>query len=83
MKLDYRDFFKRVENAVAIYTSELDHSAGGTPPEVMIQDRLSNLWQEERPLAAAHIHGGTDRLFSAVNPQFFKPHGSRHARRRG
>jgi type I restriction enzyme, R subunit len=25
---------------VSVYTSELDHSAGGVEPEVLIQDRL-------------------------------------------
>jgi len=38
--VDYKDLFKKVENAVAVYTSELDHSAGGSSPEVLIQDRL-------------------------------------------
>jgi type I restriction enzyme R subunit len=38
--VDYKDLFKKVENAIAVYTSELDHSSGGTDPEVMIQDRL-------------------------------------------
>jgi type I restriction enzyme R subunit len=38
--VDYKDLFKKVENAVAVYTSELDHSAGGVEPEVLIQDRL-------------------------------------------
>src|SRR5450759_3846496 len=27
--VDYKDLFKKVENAIAVYTSELDHSAGG------------------------------------------------------
>ena len=39
--VDYKNLFQRVENALLVYTSELDHSAGGTPPEVMIQDRLT------------------------------------------
>jgi type I restriction enzyme R subunit len=26
--VDYKDLFKHVENALAVYTSELDHSAG-------------------------------------------------------
>jgi type I restriction enzyme R subunit len=39
--VDYKNLFQRVENALAVYASELDHSAGGTPPEVMIQDRLT------------------------------------------
>jgi type I restriction enzyme R subunit len=38
--VDYKDLFKKVENAIAVYTSELDHSAGGATPEVLLQDRL-------------------------------------------
>jgi type I restriction enzyme R subunit len=38
--VDYKDLFKKVENAIAVYTSELDHSAGDAEPEVLIQDRL-------------------------------------------
>jgi type I restriction enzyme R subunit len=38
--VDYKDLFKKVENAIAVYTSEIDHSAGGADPEVMVQDRL-------------------------------------------
>src|SRR5437867_1493105 len=39
--VDYKDLFKRVENALAVYASELDHSAGGVDPEVLVQDRLT------------------------------------------
>jgi type I restriction enzyme R subunit len=39
--VDYKDLFKKVENAIAVYTSELDHSAGGSEPEVLLQDRLT------------------------------------------
>ena len=39
--VDYKDLFKKVENAIAVYTSELDHSAGGVAPEVLLQDRLT------------------------------------------
>ncbi|HLA33594.1 MAG TPA: HsdR family type I site-specific deoxyribonuclease [Rhodocyclaceae bacterium] len=39
--VDYKDLFKKVENAIAVYTSELDRSAGGIDPEVMLQDRLT------------------------------------------
>lgn len=39
--VDYKDLFKKVEKAISVYTSELDHSAGGADPEVMMQDRLS------------------------------------------
>jgi type I restriction enzyme R subunit len=38
--VDYKDLFKSVENAIAVYTSELDHSAGGADPEVLLHDRL-------------------------------------------
>lgn len=38
--VDYKDLFKKVENALSVYTSELDHSAGGTAPEILIQNRL-------------------------------------------
>lgn len=39
--VDYKDLFKKVENAIAVYSAELDHSAGGADPEVMLQDRLT------------------------------------------
>src|ERR1019366_5558964 len=39
--VDYKDLFKKVENAVAVYTSELDHSAGGAAPEILLKDRLT------------------------------------------
>jgi type I restriction enzyme R subunit len=39
--VDYKDLFRKVENAISVYTSELDHSAGGADPEVMVQDRLA------------------------------------------
>ena len=39
--VDYKDLFKKVENAIAVYTSELDHSAPGASSEVLLQDRLT------------------------------------------
>ena len=39
--VDYKDLFKKVENAIAVYTSELDHSAGGADPEILLKDRLT------------------------------------------
>lgn len=39
--VDYKDLFPRVEKAIAVYSAELDHSAGGAAPEVMLQDRLA------------------------------------------
>lgn len=39
--VDYKDLFKKVENSIAVYTSELDLSAGGTSPEILVKDRLT------------------------------------------
>jgi type I restriction enzyme R subunit len=38
--VDYKDLFKKVKNAISVYSSELDHSVGGGSPEVLLQDRL-------------------------------------------
>jgi type I restriction enzyme R subunit len=38
--VDYKDLFKKVENAIAVYTSEIDRTAGGADPDVLLQDRL-------------------------------------------
>ncbi len=43
--VDYKDLFKNLVNergtgALQVYTSELDDSAGGASPEVLMQDRL-------------------------------------------
>jgi len=38
--VDYKDLFKKVEKAVAVYTAELDHSSGGGDPEILVKDRL-------------------------------------------
>jgi type I restriction enzyme, R subunit len=38
--VDYKDLFKKVQGAMAVYTSELDHSDGGPSPEILLQDRL-------------------------------------------
>lgn len=38
--VDYKDLFKKVQGAMAVYTSELDHSDEGASPEVLLQDRL-------------------------------------------
>jgi type I restriction enzyme R subunit len=39
--VDYMDLFKKVQGAVSVYSSELDHSAGGVDPAVLLQDRLT------------------------------------------
>jgi type I restriction enzyme R subunit len=38
--VDYKDLFKKVQGAMAVYTSELDTTDGGASPEVLLQDRL-------------------------------------------
>lgn len=39
--VDYMDLFKKVENAIAVYASELDPGDGESSPEVLLQDRMS------------------------------------------
>jgi type I restriction enzyme R subunit len=55
--VDYKDLFKNLVNekgtgALQVYTSELDHSAGGVNPEILLQERLSK---------------GRERLDNALN----------------
>jgi len=38
--VDYKNLFNKVEKAIAVYTAELDHSAGGADPEIVVKDRL-------------------------------------------
>lgn len=39
--VDYRDLFKKVENAISVYTSELDHIDGDSvDPDVLLKTRL-------------------------------------------
>lgn len=38
--VDYKDLFSKVENAIAVYSSELDNSSDGKDPQIMLQDRL-------------------------------------------
>ena len=52
--VDYKNLFQRVEDAIKVYTSELDHSAGGADPEVMLQDRLKRC-QERLDEALEHL----------------------------
>lgn len=39
--VDYMDLFSSVEDAIAVYASEIDHSSGGANPEVMMKERLN------------------------------------------
>ncbi|MES0120530.1 hypothetical protein NKL05_00020 [Mesorhizobium sp. C420B] len=36
----YKGLFKKVENAIAVYTSELDHSDDGPAPDVLLKESL-------------------------------------------
>lgn len=38
--VDYKDLFPKVKDAIGVYTSELDHTAGGAEPEVLLKERL-------------------------------------------
>lgn len=54
--VDYKDLFRKVENAIAVYSSELDHSADGPAPEVLLQDRLEKGKQQlDGALEALHL----------------------------
>lgn len=73
--MDYKDLFKKVENAIAVYASELDHSAGGADPEVLLQDRLAigreRLDNALEALALVHLLEPTHNArFVALMDQF-------------
>jgi len=38
--VDYKDLFRKVENAIAVYTSELHSSPGEADPQILLRDRL-------------------------------------------
>ena len=38
--VDYKHLFKKMASAMAVYTSELDHSTAGADPEVLLKQRL-------------------------------------------
>ena len=38
--VDYKNLFKNVEQALAVYTSELDRSTAGVDPDVLLKDRM-------------------------------------------
>lgn len=37
--VDYKDLFTKVEHAISVYSSELDHESEGASPEVLMKDR--------------------------------------------
>ncbi|WP_269630203.1 type I restriction endonuclease subunit R [Pelomonas sp. BJYL3] len=39
--VDYKDLFKNVEKAIAVYTAELDRSAEGAAPDVVMKNRIA------------------------------------------
>jgi len=39
--VDYKDLFKKVEDAISVYTSELDRSDGGVDSQILLKERLS------------------------------------------
>jgi type I restriction enzyme R subunit len=39
--VDYKDLFKKVENAIAVYTSELHSAPGEADPQILLRDRLN------------------------------------------
>ncbi len=54
--VDYKDLFKKVENAISVYTSELDDSIEGPEPDVLIKDRLEIGRQRlDAALEALHV----------------------------
>ena len=38
--VDYKDLFKKVEKAISVYTSEINHDGDGVNPEVLMKNRL-------------------------------------------
>lgn len=38
--IDYKDLFKKVEKAIAVYTSELDFGDNDSDPQIILQDRF-------------------------------------------
>lgn len=58
--VDYKDLFKKVEKAIAVYTSEIDHSAGGADPDVMLKDRLT--------LGRERLDNALENLFLLCEP---------------
>ena len=77
--VDYKDLFKKVENAIAVYTSELDHSAGGADPEVLLQDRLTKGQGTPRQRPGSHRPalraGGAAEGRTGAYPLFLRQHG--------
>ena len=51
--VDYKDLFKKVENAISVYSSDdLDHPSGGPDPDVLLQNRLKKAKEQ---IGRAHV----------------------------
>ncbi len=71
--VDYKDLFKKVENAIAVYTSEIDDSTDGGSPEVLLQDRLKR--QRNRSTRTPLRTGGTPERRIATHSLLLWEHG--------
>ena len=77
--VDYKDLFKKVENAISVYTSELDHSADGADPEVLLQDRLKKEGtprQRVRDVSRSLRTSGTTEGRAGTHSLFLWQHGA-------
>ena len=61
--VDYKDLFKKVEKAIAVYSSELDQTADGIDPQILLKERLAD--GRERLDAALEV---VDALCEPVEP---------------
>ncbi len=61
--VDYKDLFKKVEKAIAVYSSELDQPADGVDPQILLKERLAD--GKERLDAALEV---VDLLCEPVEP---------------
>ena len=52
--VDYKGLLQKVEKAIAVYTSEIDVSAGGADPSILLKDRIEN--GRERLEDALELH---------------------------
>ncbi len=76
--VDYKDLFKKVENAIAVYTSELDHSAGGVSsggaaagPPAEGQERLDDPGNPRPAVRTRGAAGGR----AGAHPLLLRQHG--------
>jgi len=91
--VDYKDLFKKLKNAIAVYASELDHSDGSSvDSQILLQEPLNQrsrtIGQCTRSRGAALRAGGAPKGELETHPLFLcnteipKPAGTRDATRR-